>query len=150
MISKIKRDNPYIFNSWRSILYTEKGKKAGVSNEWRDFMNFFNDVSKSYKKGLKLRRLDRTKPFSKDNFIWVTSEEAALLKDNLIQLSYKGETLYLSEIADKYNQSLQGIRTRYFRHKDDYTVEEIIFGKMKGKKRPTLDIYIYMNYHQNR
>lgn len=62
------------------------------------------------------------------------------MKDNLIQLTYKGETLYLSELADKYNQSLGGIRIRYFRHKDDYSVEEIIFGKLKIRKRPTIDV----------
>lgn len=82
------------------------------------FLTFFNDVSPTYRKGLVLRRLYKDKPFSKENFIWVTKEEAPLLKDNLIQLTYKGETLYLSELADKYNQSLGGIRIRYFRHKE--------------------------------
>lgn len=104
------------------------------------FLPFFNDVSPTYRKGLVLRRLYKDKPFSKENFIWVTKEEAPLLKDNLIQLTYKGETLYLSELADKYNQSLGGIRIRYFRHKDDYSVEEIIFGKLKIRKRPTIDV----------
>ena len=136
----IKRNNPYIFNSWRGILYTEKGKRVGTSEEWKDFLTFFNDVSPTYRKGLVLRRLYKDKPFSKENFIWVTKEEAPLLKDNLIQLTYKGETLYLSELADKYNQSLGGIRIRYFRHKDDYSVEEIIFGKLKIRKRPTINV----------
>jgi len=27
---RLKRENPYIFNSWRSILYTQKGKNIGV------------------------------------------------------------------------------------------------------------------------
>ena len=27
---ELKENNPYLFNSWRSILYTEKGRKAGV------------------------------------------------------------------------------------------------------------------------
>nr|DAW71726.1 MAG TPA: restriction endonuclease [Crassvirales sp.] len=69
----IKRNNPYIFNSWRGILYTEKGKRVGTSEEWKDFLTFFNDVSPTYRKGLVLRRLYKDKPFSKENFIWVTN-----------------------------------------------------------------------------
>ena len=138
--SKIRKNNPYIYNSWRSIRFTEKGRKAGNSEEWNTFINFFNDVKGSYNKGLKLARLDKSKPFSKDNFIWVTPDEAVLLKDNLVKLTYNGETLYLSELAEKYNQSLSGIRKRYHTHKSTYTVEEIIFGKRKGSKRPTIDI----------
>lgn len=53
----IKRNNPYIFNSWRGILHTEKGKRVGTSEEWKDFLTFFNDVSSTYRKGLVLRRL---------------------------------------------------------------------------------------------
>lgn len=139
-ISKLKRDNPYIYNSWRSILYTNKGKKAGVSNNWLNFISFFKDVFPTYIKGNRLVRLDKTKPFSKENFIWATNEEAVILKDNLIKLNYNGETLYLSELANKYNQSLAGIRLRYHRYKDTYTIEEIIFGKSKGNKRNTVDI----------
>ena len=137
-LKDIKRNNPYIFNSWRSMLYTDKGKKIGTSEEWKDFLTFFNDVSPTYKKGLILCRLYKDKPFSKDNFIWLTREESPLLKDNLIKLNYKGESLYLSELADKYNQSLAGIRLRYHRYKDKYSVEEIIFGRMKSPKRPTI------------
>lgn len=139
-VGQLKRDNPYIFNSWRGLLYTEKGKKAGISDEWKDFLTFFNDVYPTYKKDLVLRRLDRTAPFSKENFIWVNKDEAVLLKDNLIKLNYNGEYLYLSELADKYNQSLAGIRLRYHRYKDTYTTEEIIFGRKKLKKKPTIDI----------
>ena len=31
--SKIRKNNPYIYNSWRSIRFTEKGRKAGNSEE---------------------------------------------------------------------------------------------------------------------
>lgn len=37
---ELKENNPYLFNSWRSILYTEKGRKAGVVDEWRKFPTF--------------------------------------------------------------------------------------------------------------
>lgn len=68
-LARIKEKNPRIFNSWRSMLYTEKGKKAGCSEEWKDFEVFFNDVSPTYKHDLVFHRIDTSLPFSKDNFI---------------------------------------------------------------------------------
>ena len=50
---ELRENNPYLFNSWRAILYTEKGRKAGVVNDWRKFPVFYEDVHKSYKKGLR-------------------------------------------------------------------------------------------------
>lgn len=46
---ELRENNPYLFNSWRAILYTEKGRKAGVVNDWRKFPVFYEDVHKSYK-----------------------------------------------------------------------------------------------------
>lgn len=43
-LAQLKRNNPYLFNSWRAILYTQKGKKIGCSDEWRNFKTFFDDV----------------------------------------------------------------------------------------------------------
>lgn len=139
--AKLRKENPYIFNSWRAMLYTQKGKKAGCSEEsWRTFENFFNDVTPTYEKGLVLRRVDSTLPFSKENFIWVTTEQASVMdsKSRMIYLDYNGEHLSLKELALKYNQSVAGIRARYFNNKGNYTTEEIIFGKQvkRGNKQP--------------
>ena len=128
-IGDIKNKYPRIYNSWRSFMFTEKGKKIGHSEEWNDFRTFYNDVVPSYKEGLVFRRLDTSKPFSKNNFIWIKTSEEALLHDKLATLTYNGETLPLNIIADKYNVSISGLRNRYFKHRDTYTVEEIIFGK---------------------
>lgn len=65
---ELRENNPYLFNSWRAILYTEKGRKAGVVNDWRKFPVFYEDVHKSYKNGLRLSRKDKNKPFGPDNF----------------------------------------------------------------------------------
>lgn len=37
---ELRENNPYLFNSWRAILYTEKGRKARVVNDWRKFPVF--------------------------------------------------------------------------------------------------------------
>lgn len=138
-IGDIKNKNPKIFNTWRGILYTNKGKKAGCSDEWKNFRVFYNDVVSTYEKGLIFRRLDSTKPFSKNNFVWVTQEEATLLKSNLIWLEYNGESMPLKYWADKFNVSFQGLRVRYYnKEKYNYSTEEIIFGrsKQRGLKTP--------------
>lgn len=142
-IGDLKNKYPYVFGSWRSILYTKKGRKAGVCDEWRDFRTFANDVLPTYKKGLVFRRMDTKKPFSKTNFIWCTKEEAVFLQSNLCWLEYKGEVLTLKQIADKYNVSLSGLKVRYYRReKMNYTLDEIVFGRkrMRGA-REQKDIY---------
>ena len=55
-----------------------------------------------------------------------------------ITITYNGETLLLRDWALKLNISLKGLRIRYHRHKNDYTTEEILFGRkmLRGTKRP--------------
>lgn len=132
-IADIKNLHPKIYNSWRAFMFTEKGKKIGCSDEWKNFRVFYNDVINTYKEGLLFRRIDTKKPFSKDNFIWIKKEDISYLQDKYIQLTYKGETLPLHLLADKYKVSVSGIRNRYFKHKNDYTIEQIIFGKTKNR-----------------
>lgn len=138
-IADIVSLNPYIYNSWRSFKFTQKGKKSGNSKEWDNFRTFYNDVVLTYKKGLVFRRLDNTKPYSKNNFIWVTTTEAAMLNSDLVWIEYRGKTLTLKEWANELVLNYQGVRSRYHRRiKQQYTTEEIFFGrpKKKGSKTP--------------
>ena len=139
-IGDIKSIHPYIYNVWRGIRFTAKGKSIGNSEDWNVFRNFYNDVSPLYKKGMLFRRLDTTKEYNKSNFIWINREEEFLLKSNLIVLKYNNEELSLKQLADKYSRSLSGIKSRYHKYKDVYTIEEIIFGKRRLKKKPTIDV----------
>lgn len=132
--AKIKREYPYIFNSWRAMMFSKKGRLSGISEEWKDFKTFFNDVIGTYEKGKVFRRIDTSKPFSKENFLWCTNEQAGQLYKNTIHLEYKGELLTLKELAEKYNQSYMGIKIRYYiREKNNFTIDEIIFGKNKKR-----------------
>lgn len=134
---ELRENNPYLFNSWRAILYTEKGRKAGVVNDWRKFPVFYEDVHKSYKKGLRLSRKDKNKPFGPDNFEWVTNLELAQTNAHTIRLTYNGETKTLREWSEEYGMSYNGLLIRYLKNKN-YTIEEILFGKKyksKGKPR---------------
>ena len=120
---------PHLYTVWRGIRFTEKGKAIGCSSDWEDYRVFFNDVFPSYKEGALFRRPDIKKPYSKDNFVWVEKGDESAFKSNSIYLTYQGETLLLKDWADRLNLSLAGLRLRYHRHKDDFSVEEILFGR---------------------
>lgn len=73
---ELRENNPYLFNSWRAILYTEKGRKAGVVNDWRKFPVFFvKNILKSQciycgsKEKLGCDRIDNSKGHTYDNVV---------------------------------------------------------------------------------
>lgn len=133
----IKEENPYIFNSWRSFRYTDKGKKAGWSEQWNNFQNFYNDMKDSYVEGYRLIRIDKTKPFSKDNCKWVSDDEISLYKDSTVLLEYDNKKLSIKEWAVIANTTPTAIKNRYYKHKD-WDIKDIIFGKRanRGSKTP--------------
>lgn len=133
-IADLINECPYIYNSWRSIMFSQKGKKAGVCDRWRKFRNFYEDVRPTYQKGLVFRRKDYDKPFDVDNFIWCTSDEAASMQRNVVYLEYKGELLTLKQLAEKYNQSYSALKVRYFKREErGYTLDEIVLGRKKKR-----------------
>ena len=130
---EFKKTYPQFFNSWRAFRYTEKGKKIGNSPEWDDFNQFIEDMFPTYEKGLRLGRIDKNKPFSKENCRWLTDSELALTRENAIKITYNGETKTAQEWAELTDNSVAGIKLRYHRHKEDYTPEEIIYGKKRKR-----------------
>ncbi len=133
-IGDIVSECPRIYSSWRAFRFTKKGKRQGNSPEWNNYRTFYNDVRPTYQEGFVLRRLDISKPFSKDNFIWLSVDDAIDLHEGRkVFLTYCGETMCLKDWADKLGVSLAAIKIRYYRHKDSYSVEEILFGKKKER-----------------
>lgn len=138
-ISDLIQECPYIYNSWRGIMFSDKSKKIGCDESWRNFKVFYKDVRPTYQKGLVFRRLDVSKPFSKDNFIWITKEESHLLQSNLVILDFEGLSLSLKQWADKLGQSLYSIKNRYYkREKYNYSIYEVLYGRKKKRfdKKP--------------
>lgn len=39
-IGDIRSIHPYIYNLWRGLMFTSKGKAQGISEEWKDFRKF--------------------------------------------------------------------------------------------------------------
>lgn len=122
-------------NAWRSFRFTLKGKRIGCSKEWEQFNTFKNDMMPSYVEGYSLIRRDKTKPFSKENCLWVPKGvRSAYMSSNLRTISFAGETKTLRQWALDLNISLVGLQQRY--HAKGYSVEEMLFGKLKIKKVP--------------
>lgn len=129
----IIRKNPKIYNSWRAFRFTQRGKKIGNSPEWNEFKTFYNDMYDTYIINYKLIRLNKDKPFSKDNCIWASDTESSILRRNSAKLTHEGQTKTLLEWAAFKQLSFDTIRNRYYKH-PEYTSLEILFGKQKKRK----------------
>ena len=125
-IADIRDECPKLYNIWRAFRFTEKGKKVGNSEEWNNYRTFYNDTRPFYKEGLVFRRKDTTKPFSKENFMFITTEEAGQL--HTIQIEYKGQLYTFKQLAELSGNTTSSIKNRYYKH-PEYTIEEIIFGR---------------------
>lgn len=126
---EIKSNEPYLYNSWRAILYTSRGKSAGVDERWKNLCNFFEDVRPTYFPNARLNRKNTDLPFGPNNFHWVTDLDSAQNKKNTIHLTYNGETKTLRQWSEEYGMTYNGIKKRY--NSKNYSVEEILFGKKK-------------------
>lgn len=65
---ELRENNPYLFNSWRAILYTEKGRKAGVVNDWRKFPVFYEMVINTKRHSELMNILDSSEWVNKEDY----------------------------------------------------------------------------------
>lgn len=136
-IGDIKDKHPRIYNSWRAIVNSPKGRKAGFVEEWHSFRTFYECVVGTYEKGLVLRRKNVFCPWGPDNFIWVTNEEGGLMQTRTF-IEYNGASLSLKEWAEKLQVSVAALKIRYYRREErNYSIEEILFGRKtnRGSKK---------------
>lgn len=138
-LTEIKQNNPYIWNSWRSFKYTKKGRDIGVEDSWNSFLTFYWDVQDGYFPNARLVRKDKAKPFGPHNFIWLSDEDLQKLKDNATKLTYNNKTQTLREWANELELSYNGLRSRYYKHKGNWTVEQLLFGKVKLPAKLIID-----------
>nr|DAK52161.1 MAG TPA: restriction endonuclease [Caudoviricetes sp.] len=134
-IGDLKEKYPYIFNSWRGMNYTQKGKNIGVCERWKSFKLFLEDSLPQYKDGYVFRRKDVHKPFCPENTCWVSKEEYDHFnnKTNSIKIEYKGKCLSLKEWAELNDRSLNAIKNLYFKKylKGECSIEKVLFGDLK-------------------
>lgn len=78
-------------------LYGGRGIK--VCKRWNKFIHFKDDMLDSYKKGLKLERLDNNKGYSKVNCKWATSAEQARNQRSNVLITINGVTKIAADWA---------------------------------------------------
>lgn len=125
------------FNSWRAIVYTQKGKRIGFPESWRLYNNFLSDVGEGWERGKVLCRINTSLPYSKENCEW--REKGQELLSLLSTLTYNNETKTLLEWCNIYNLNYNGVRQRLFKGKN-FTPEQILFGKRLRNYREIKDI----------
>lgn len=117
-----------IHNSWRSMRFTKKGKKVGTSKEWEIYANFRDDMLPTWRSGLILHRIDKSKPFSKENCFWISREDQAFDKGIIIE--FNGDKGNFEFWANKTGCSKFSIKNRYHKKykKGLMTLEETLYG----------------------
>lgn len=116
------------FNSWRSIIYTQKGKNIGFPKDWKSYDVFISEVQGLWERGRIAIRIDTSLPHGKENTVWADKGQENVGK--LVRLEYDGITKTLPEWCEQYALNYQGVRQRYFKGKN-ITTYEILFGKIK-------------------
>jgi hypothetical protein len=77
------------------------GRGITVSDEWREFANFYRDMGEP--NGLTLERLDNDKGYSKDNCVWETrTKQARNTRTNVIY-EINQDRRCLAEWVEKFN-----------------------------------------------
>lgn len=80
------------------------GRGIKVCDEWdRSFESFYEwSLANGYHKGLTIDRIDSNGDYVPSNCRWVTTAEQNRNYSRNHMLAYKGETLCLADMADKY------------------------------------------------
>jgi len=133
------KKHTYLYNSWRAFKHSKKGKKAGWDERWNDFNVFYEDMSPTYQDGLRLFRLDITKPFSKENCKWMTQEDSHILNNRHTLFEHNGEVKTFKQWGIDLKIPHNAIKCRYVRWKDKATSGEILFGKPRQKRKDITD-----------
>lgn len=128
-----------LYTVWRSFMFTKKGINIGHSDEWSTFKKFYNDMKDTYKKGLRLGRINKDKQFCKDNCLWMTDSELAFSRGDSLKFTYKGKTKLLKEWCLIYKIPYNGVKQRFF-SKRFSSFEEIMFGRKMNPKKEIRDI----------
>lgn len=109
--------------------YKDYGAKGiRVCEKWQTFEGFYEDMGESFVEGLTIERKDLKGNYCPENCEWITKEQQALNKSNLVTVTYKGVTAPLVVFCNEMNLKS---RTIYHRLRRGWSVEQALETPMK-------------------
>jgi hypothetical protein len=78
------------------------GRGINVCEEWNDFINFYNDMYPTYKKGLTIERIDVNGNYCKENCTWIKFEDQASNTTRSRFVYYNNKKYTASQLAREY------------------------------------------------
>lgn len=90
------------------------GRGIKVCDRWKDFMNFYEDMGKGYKKGLSIDRIDNNKGYSPENCRWSTPKQQNQNTRANVHVKVKGESFTIRELSDKSGINYMTLYNRIF------------------------------------
>jgi len=94
-----------------------------VCEQWKTFEGFKKDMGTSWRRGLSLDRIDNDKGYSPENCRWATSHQQNSNRRGLHKLTFRGQTLTLTEWSRKLGL---GYGCMLLRIKQGLPVEEVL------------------------
>jgi hypothetical protein len=129
-----------LYNVWRAIKRRctnpnakDYGRYGGrgisMCTEWINFDVFVKDVYPNYIKGLEIDRIDNSGNYNKLNCRWVTRKENCNNRRSNKVFEYKGETMTLTQWAEKVGLDVQTVWQRIY--KLGWSFEKSLFTKIR-------------------
>jgi hypothetical protein len=107
------------------------GRGITVCERWRDFSNFYTDMGPRPTPQHTLDRIDNDGPYAPENCRWATRQEQARNRRSNRMLTLNGETLCLSEWAERIDLPANAL---YMRLYNGWSIEQaLIRPRSKGK-----------------
>jgi len=109
------------------------GRGIRICDRWEDFAAFVEDMGERPSQRHSIDRIDPEGDYTPDNCRWATPKQQGRNRRNNRTLTYKGETLCLSEWSERIGISLNAIASRL--DVCGYTVEEALTLPLGMKRR---------------
>lgn len=94
----------------RYPLYGGRGIK--VCDRWQDFGNFIKDMGRRPSQKHTIERIDSQGDYEPSNCRWATQKEQQNNRTNNVRYLWDGESLTLSELAERYGKSYHQLYLR--------------------------------------